>query len=328
MRFFKWIFVCSFVVFFALACESRPDKGGSEKAPARWRMAAMHFDDDGDGKTDETCRFRYDSAGRLASIEYDGSSSRYNPVSPDGRTDVVVRYRYDDEGRLASSGLDSDNDGKIEGVEKSGIISSESITHYAYDEEGRRVREEYDSMFRPEEKGVVDSVTHYTYDAGGRTTVRRFDTDADGKVDSVESYHYDAEDRHIKTLNDFNNDGEPDGICAYIYGETGKKERKLCDGRHVSMYDSSPPDGTVDRTATYFYDERGLMIREEGDYDGDGTVDWYSRYAYDEYGNELVYENFKGETYDLTSAHCTDWEKIPPGMPEPADLMPPIPLPL
>jgi len=140
-------------------------------------------------------------------------------------------------------------------------------THWTLDDQGRAVREEFDS----DANGTIDRLTEYGYEPDGvRRLSETVDEGVDGAVDSLVTWDYSVEGRE-QQLNDGNADGVSDWSVATFYDMDGKRLRVELD---------QDADGTPERTDAFTY-QGELLVEEATDGDGDGIFERVTTVTYD-----------------------------------------------
>lgn len=111
--------------------------------------------------------------------------------------------------------------------------------------------------------------------------------DGSGTLSSRATYHYDSAGRLLREEHDGGGgaagapDGHPDFVTDYVYDAAGLLLRKSLD---------VGGNGSVNKVASYTYDDQGRQAREEIDWLGgfpDGTVDMTTRTEYDAQGRKV-----------------------------------------
>jgi hypothetical protein len=119
----------------------------------------------------------------------------------------------------------------------------DAVGTLVYDGAGNRIREEGDADL----DGRPDELIHYTYAiTNGKLIALVFDWDADGQPEEVTRFGYDALDRYVREEWDYNGDGEVDWVVTYYWDDRGFLVR----AEHLGTYVETT------RTDTYTYDEQ------------------------------------------------------------------------
>ena len=150
---------------------------------------------------------------------------------------------------------------------------------WAYQEDGRVVREVYDA----DGDGQPDKTVYY--DSGGGISQMEEDVDRNGRSDAWTEYR---EGDPLRGRADSNADGTVDSWTFYRAGQIARHERDTDgdgfrdrldlyeDGRLVREEEDRNADGRPDRVT--WYDTAGQVFRQDDDSDGDGAVDVRSHY--------------------------------------------------
>ena len=157
--------------------------------------------------------------------------------------------------------------------------------------------------------GTPDEIRTYEYDAEGRLTYLDRDYDGDGTVDERGRYTYGVtEEGHDWLEWDDSDDGtveerrvwwrEDDREIMEARGGDGTFRWRTTttfdeDGLEVSWQNDFDDDGTAD-VRSAFEHEDGRISAELHDYDADGAVDAVTRYEYDGDGNMILASEDEG----------------------------------
>jgi len=215
-------------------------------------LSFLEVDKNGDGAIDKV---QFYEDGLLKRLEDDSDF--------DGRKDTFI---YFDEGeRPKRVAKDSDADGKIDEV---------SLYHLGA---LAKVKKDRDG------DGLFEITTRYE---AGKARLQEVDSDSDGVVDLT--VHLDSRERPRRIERDTDHDGRPDrdefyeaGILASVSidrDHNGRPEEEIHYRGGIKktweIYDRQ----TGRLLTTWFYDDKGQILRLEKDRDGDGRVD--IRYLY------------------------------------------------
>jgi hypothetical protein len=158
------------------------------------KLMSGSVDWDSDGEIDGTIVVQRDDVGRVAVIE------DYTPS--DSGDHYVKIYTYDTQNRVLTEREERNGGGSLE------------CYSYIYDD-GLR---EKTQVFDRDCDSVIDSSTRWAYDPNGRLVREEQDWDADGTPNSVTRFLYDGANlSHM--LRDWDNDGADDADTWYQYGE-------------------------------------------------------------------------------------------------------------
>ncbi|MBQ7971987.1 MAG: hypothetical protein IJ291_00835 [Lachnospiraceae bacterium] len=203
----------------------------------------------------------------VKTYEYDEKGNQIKRINyEDGELDITVESTYDEMGNLITEKT---------AMGETGIVRTFT---YAYDEDGNKIREEFDNG--KEELNDLNRVTEFTYDENGNCIYSKGEY-ADGSVSSVVNSEYDENGNLIKESSLYGFAMVP-VVTTYEYtydyeGNIVKRVKKEDDGTE-----------TVDE---YTYDENGNVLThlEEGGYI---LAPGRYEYTYDAKGNctkEVLY---------------------------------------
>ncbi len=179
-------------------------------------------DEDADDIVDET--WHYTWAGELL-------QSEEHDQDADGVTDSVTNWEYDSDDRESQATVDDGPDGVIDEIWTWGWTISETgtqeqilydtdadgstdvISTYVYDSDGRLLVEEYDA----DADGTANLVEYTSWDEAGRRLALDVDYDGDGTDEVRYSFFYDCLDRTDYWELDWYVDGSVDGLGRYSY---------------------------------------------------------------------------------------------------------------
>lgn len=233
-------------------------------------------------RTPSTQRFTYDSAGRIASIEY-GPQPRYwvehQHRFEGGRVveTAFVRFAEDGDRRpLFVHRFSYDADGYL--TQKSDVRDDrvQRAWTYHYDEAGLLVMETCDGCdpVSPFFDGRPDDLIQYEYAEDGRLLVERHHGSPPGQ--RVETTHRFDGERRVETLNRTSTGSRPPVTTRISYQYDGTHDEP-------SVTTRLGPDGGVSWIQTETRDESGRRLSLERR-DGSGTLMDHGEWTYDEVG--------------------------------------------
>ena len=178
------------------------------------QLALFELDKNGDGSTDTSTKYSYNSQNNLTKKEVDRNG--------DGSINSTASYTYLGS-RLHSFSEDKNNDG-----------SPNFIISYTYDENGNRTSQKVDLS----SDGALKPLSTFEYDNNNNLTRYEQDRDQDGQVDYIESYAHDQNNNRTRYKRDLDADGVWDVVAQYTYDINGNRTKMLQD---------SDGNGTADK---------------------------------------------------------------------------------
>ncbi|WP_319417260.1 hypothetical protein [Marispirochaeta aestuarii] len=148
----------------------------------------------------------------------------------DGKLSSMRIYSYDSRGKLVREELYNRNE------------QLQTISEYEYNQEGDRLR-----WSVKDGGGSLMAYTEYRYEAGNNTRIDTFSADGVLRDYFVRSF----EGNKLKLEEKFDDKGAPAGRVEYDYS-AGRLERK----------DVFRPNGSLERSVEYEYDDKGSVVRE------------------------------------------------------------------
>lgn len=210
-----------------------------------------------------------------------------------------TRLRFDELGNRKATAYYSDDD------------SLETETLYAYDAQGRLIREDrWDrygnpvgrTMYTLNAEGAVETVE--SYDAQGRPEIRTvYGYDHTGQLVSVyvqrgdgptvlTLQHFRTAEGRLTATDRFGKDGSSAGRTVYHHDMAGNVETEL----HFAA------DGTLNRKLAYSYDPEG-RLEAATEYTGTGQLVMQSRYSYSSAGTRTEFHSYGADGSVASSAH-------------------------
>lgn len=141
-----------------------------------------------------------------------------------------------------------------------------------YDEEGRRVSEDYRNPNDEEDFSICGVTWHHDAFPAEEWCI--------GSTLYTYSWEYNELNHPVKKTYDAGSDGILDKAWTYTVDDAGDI---------VFEEQDEDVDGTLDATLRYFRDSERRVTREEWDYNADGVIDYARSYVYDPEGNLKVF---------------------------------------
>ncbi len=189
----------------------------------------------------------------------------------DGNFEETLDFTYTSKGKRTKAEADWDANGII------------NVTIY-FDENGNVIKEIADYN----EDGIIDwtEARSLTYDARGNKIKEEFDYDDDGSIDWVETFtnYYDVGGNIISEECDWGDDGSIDDFFSHTYYHDDKG--MLIKEDHDDNPDWIPfsNEEVFSGPRTYHFNEKGMRIKVELDWDDDGII------------NRIHYYDVRGNT--------------------------------
>ncbi|WNC70070.1 hypothetical protein RI845_08010 [Thalassotalea nanhaiensis] len=207
-------------------------------------------------------------------------------VSSDKGTVTWDYFETDDEGNLLPeiSYQDKyfyDGNANYTGMEyyEEGVLNSSET--YTLNIHGNMMRSDYTSIYGD------NSSRWKEYNNIGLETAYYKDNDGDEVSDESEFSQYDENGNEISYLRDNDGDGKNDYKRLTEYANNLKV--KQSNYNDISAYAGAEND--VDNMTFYYYNEAGLLIRQETDNDADGEIDYLTEWDYNEAGQTIEYRS-------------------------------------